>query len=80
MRKKIGTVVDDRLYRRAKVEAAKQGRAVSDLLGEALERYLDAGRTGRGSANIADETFGSMRIDRKEFERILREEDGVLDA
>lgn len=34
--------IDDVLYRAIKVEAARSGRAVRDIVGEALERWLEA--------------------------------------
>ena len=37
---KVGTVLETESYQRLKVEAAKRGRRVSDLLGEAITRYL----------------------------------------
>jgi len=37
---KVGTVLDTESYRRLKLEAAKRGRKVSDLLGQAIAQFL----------------------------------------
>jgi len=39
-RTKVGTVLDTECYRQLKLAAAKQGRKVSDLLGQAIAQYL----------------------------------------
>jgi len=39
-RTKVGTVLDTESYQRLKLAAAKQGRKVSDLLGQAIAHYL----------------------------------------
>jgi hypothetical protein len=40
MKKKIGTVVDEAIFRRLRVHAARQGRAVSDVIQESISSYL----------------------------------------
>lgn len=40
VKRKVGTVIEDSLYRRLRVHAARQGRAVSDLLEESINAYL----------------------------------------
>lgn len=43
MKQKIGTVLESSILKRAKLRAAEQGRPLSDVFQEALERYLSAG-------------------------------------
>jgi hypothetical protein len=39
-RKQVGSLIDANLYRRAKAQAALEGRRVGDLIDQALEEYL----------------------------------------
>lgn len=79
MRKKVSTLLDEGLYRRAKLEAALRGKQVSEILGEALEKYLnEESRTGR-SLGAVEETWGSVKVSREELDEIMAEEDW-LDA
>lgn len=79
MRKKVSTLLDEGLYRRAKLEAALRGKQVSEILGEALEKYLnEESRTGR-SLDAVEETWGSVKVSREELDEIMAEEDW-LDA
>ncbi len=41
MRKKVSTLLDETLYRRAKLESVVRGKQISEIIGEALEKYLD---------------------------------------
>jgi hypothetical protein len=40
MKRKIGTVIDEEIMRKAKRKAAEKGIALSDVIQEALEAYL----------------------------------------
>lgn len=44
-RKKVSTILDEHLFRRAKLEAARQGKQLSTILGDALDRYLSEAGT-----------------------------------
>ena len=75
MRKKVSTLLDDGLYRRAKLEAAVRGKQISEILGEALEQYLDERvAPGRG-LGVAEETWGSVTLPREQLEEIMADED-----
>ena len=50
-KKKIGTVLDEEMVRRAKVAAANEGIPLSQLLEKALQVYL--GTPARGKKSIA---------------------------
>ena len=79
MRKKVSTLLDEGLYRRAKLEAALRGKQVSEILGEALEKYLDE-HAGRGqSLGVVEDTWGSIRLASEELDEIMAEE-GWLDS
>jgi hypothetical protein len=70
---KITTPLDDTLVRRAEREAQRQGRAVSDIVAEALDRYLIEHGVPRGGA--VGQSWGAIRVDRAVVERILAEDD-----
>jgi hypothetical protein len=73
-RRKVSTLLDDALYRRAKLEAVRQGKQVSEILGEALAAYL-AERGGRSGAGVVAETWGSIRVDAPSVKQVMEEDD-----
>jgi hypothetical protein len=77
-RRKVSILLDDALYRRATLEAVRQGRLVSELLADALAVYL-AEREAHSSAGVVAKTWGSIRVDVTSVRQIL-EEDDCLDA
>lgn len=80
MKRKVSTVLDDALFRRIKMESVRQGRPVSDVIGEALESYL-AGSAPRGDATrVVHESFGAIPLPAPLVKAILEEEDGPFDA
>ncbi len=79
-RRKVSTILDDHLFRHAKLESVRQRKPLTEILGEALERYLaDAGRR-HATTGVATETWGVLKIDRRTVARLLADEDGLLDA
>jgi hypothetical protein len=80
MRQKISTLIDPALYRRVKLEAVKANKQISEIVGEALERYLDReGRRSHGTG-VVQESWGALRLPPRQVERILEEEDSLYDA
>ena len=78
-RRKVSTILDAHLFRRAKLESVRQGRTMSSILGEAIERYLAESGSRRATAGVASETWGALRLDPREVRRILTDEEGLLD-
>jgi hypothetical protein len=77
MRRKVGTVLDEALFRRARVESARQGRTISEVLEEALVSYLE--RQGRHEASsVVADTWAVLSLERARVKQILREEEGLL--
>lgn len=73
MRQKVGTVLDEDILKRAKVRAAQEGKAFSELLETALQAYLS--RQGRTSGRrLVDESWGVFRVTRKELKDALKGE------
>lgn len=61
------------------MEAALRGKQVSEILGEALEKYLDEAAGPGRSLGVVEETWGSIRVPRNELDEIMDEE-GWLDS
>ena len=78
-RRKVSTLLDEHLFRRAKLESIRQRKQVSVILGEALERYLAESGGGTATTGVVGETFGVLKADRRTVERLLSEEDGLSD-
>jgi hypothetical protein len=75
MKRKIGTIVDDKLMASVKQRAALEGRPLSGLIEEALSGYLKLG-PGPGDALRALEMFASHGglLPREEIDEILQED------
>ena len=79
-RRKVSTLLDEHLFRRAKLESIRQGKQVSVILGEALERYLSTTGSRAATTGVVGESWGVLKLDRRTLDRLLAEEDGLLDA
>lgn len=75
MKRKIGTVLEENLLVTAKHRAALEGRALSDLLQDALNNYLQQDPS-RNDAVRACEKFCShgSSLKREEIDEILQED------
>ena len=80
MRQKVSTILDDHLFRRAKLESVRQGKKISEVLGEALERYLAEAGGRRATVGVVAETWGILKVDRRTVTRLTTEEEGLFDA
>jgi hypothetical protein len=79
MKTKIGTVLDTGLLRQARAVAAREGKRLNQVLQEALTAHLK--RKSLGSrGGVAARTAGSLKLSRRQVDRILREEPGILDG
>ena len=79
-RRKVSTLLDEHLFRRTKLESVRRRKQVSEILGEALERYL--AETGRplATTGVVAETWGVLKLDRRKVDRLIADEGGLLDA
>ena len=79
MKAKIGTVLDAGLLRQARSMAAREGKRLNQVLEEALADHFK--RKGAGArGGIAARTAGSLKLSRRQVDRLLREEPGILDG
>ena len=79
-RRKVSTVLDEHLFRRAKLESIRQRKRVSEILGEALQRYLAETGSRSATAGVVAVTWGVPKLDRREIDRLIANEEGLLDA
>jgi hypothetical protein len=79
-RRKVSTILDEHLFRRAKLEAVRQRKQLSAILGEALERYLDDAGGRRAGSGVVAASWGALKLDRRKIARLLADEEGLLDA
>ena len=79
MRKKVSTLIEENLFRRARLESARQGKQISQVIGEALEMYLDSKST-LPAGNVVADSWNALKLPRAQVEKILGEEEGFLDA
>ncbi len=75
MKKKVGTVIEEKVLIEAKQRAAVEGRPLSDILQEALIDYL-RGSVKRGDAEHACRLFCShgSRLPLEEIDELLEED------
>lgn len=73
MRQKVGTALDEKILRRAKVKASQEGKAFNELLEAALQAYLSrhGGTSGR---RLVEESWGVFRVTSKELKEALKGE------
>lgn len=73
VKKKIGTVIEESLLKRAKAAAAAEGTPLNRLLEEALMEYLNRYRgVGKGSAVMS--TWGAVQVDGPLLQAVMEEE------
>ena len=77
MRRKIGTLLEERLLERARGRAAREGKALNALLEEALEAYLARG-SARSSRHLVEKGWGAFRVSRRQLNEALKHD--VLDT
>lgn len=79
MRQKISTVVDATLYRRAKLEAARSGVQIADVIEAALREHLGPAGPEEANESVVAATWGSFSVPRRIVDEVLREEEGLFD-
>lgn len=74
MKQKVGTVIEADILRRAKRQAVDEGRPLSDLIQDALGRYLAAGIPPLDRRDAAYHLFCElpMRLSPEQFREVLQ--------
>jgi hypothetical protein len=73
MKQKVGTVIEEDVLRRAKRRATDEGRPLSDVIQDALERYLSEGVPEPARRDAAYQLFCGrpMRLARDQLKAVL---------
>lgn len=76
MKQKVGTLLEGEVIRRAKRRAAQEGRPLSDLIQDAVEKYLNAqlGEPSRREAAFELFCMRPMRLAPEQFRAVLEED------
>jgi len=77
MKRKVGTVLDEEVFRAVKVLAARENRPLSEVIEEALRDYLRRKRL-RGGPGRVRRTKGALPAPQELVRAILAEEEGFL--
>ncbi len=79
MKKKIGTILEEELLLKAKEHAAREGKALADVIQEALDAWLQ-GSGSKADALRAAERFCShgSTLGTGEIDELLREDQLAL--
>lgn len=78
MKTKVGTVLDRDLLRRTRSAAALEGKRLNQVIEEALSDHLKR-KDWANAPRVATRTAGCLRLPRRQVDRILHDEPGVLD-
>lgn len=73
MKQKVGTLLEEDVLRRAKRRAADEGRPLSDLIQDALEKYLTAGLAEPAHREAAFQLFCErpIKLSSEQFKAVL---------
>jgi len=72
--------MDESLFRRAKLAAAGEGRPLSAVLEDALQRYLDGPRDASTDRSLSvGETWGAFALPSATVQQIMEEDDEYAD-
>ncbi|MBI3001930.1 MAG: hypothetical protein HYY46_26245 [Deltaproteobacteria bacterium] len=76
MKQKIGTLLEDKIVRRAKRRAAEEGRPLRDLIQDALVRYLRKDAATPKERKMAYRVFCErpMKIPAKQLRQVFEED------
>ncbi len=75
MKRKVSTIMEESLFRRAKLEAARQGRPLSAILEEALGRYFEQPPSRPPGYRSVDETWGALSASPELVRYVMEEEE-----
>ena len=73
MYKKVGTILDENLLKRAKQKAISQHTSLSHLFAEALSEYLQR-RIKPPSSSSIEVSFGALKISKSKLKSVLEED------
>jgi hypothetical protein len=79
-RRKVSTLLDEHLFRRAKLQAVRENKQISQVVGEALERHLAGQRQARDAGGVVARTWNSLPATRRVLRQALADDDSLFEA
>lgn len=79
MRRKLSTILDENLVRRARMEAVRQEKQLNQLIADALEAYLREQGSPAGAGETVRRSWGAIPLGAAEVVKILHEEGSLLE-
>lgn len=74
MKKKVGTILDEKLLKTAKQVAVEQNLTISQLFEEALQSYLRLLEGESKPGNVTKQTKGAMKASPELLKAVMEEE------
>ena len=74
MQKKVGTLLDEDLFKKAKARALSEHTTLSRVFEKALSRYLSSAAYGRRKLSMVEMSFGVIKLPRKVVKKIAQED------
>jgi hypothetical protein len=76
MKRKVGTLLEEDILRKAKRRALDEGRPLSDLIRDAIENYLSTRVIEQATRDAAYQLFCErpMKLTSAQFRAVLRED------
>lgn len=74
MQKKVGTILNEELLRKAKKQALSEQTTLNHIFEKAISDYLMRQSGVKRKFSAVDMSFGSMKLSRKVVEKIARED------
>lgn len=74
MQKKVGTLLDEELLKKAKARAHAEHTTLNHVFERALLEYLSRQSSSKQKLSTVETSFGVMRLPRKVVRRIAQEE------
>lgn len=78
MQKKIGSILDEDLIKKAKLEAVAEHTTLNHILEKALADYLFRNAGGKQKLSAVEISFGVMKLPAKVVQKIAQE--GIYEA
>ena len=80
MGQSVHAILDDALFRRARLESERQRKRMEDIVKEALQRYLDQQESLPSKGGVVAASWGALRFDKEAVRDLLENEPDFLDA
>ena len=80
MGQSVHAILDDALFRRARLESERQRKRMEDIVKEALQRYLDQQESLQSRGGVVAASWGALKFDKKAVRDLLENEPDFLDA